>query len=173
MSQLTSSIKPLRPLIDSQFLRSRDLQHSGPAQHLLYSTGRRNVLSLHTTILLTPIHDLFALVVHFGKSIIEPTYDGGEHVVFNLTLGRGEDGQQGEGLGVWAVSDKSVMRQIREKRWDLVSCGLEENATKSPAADPCRPSPGSPKTPRCPSRTRSSRSTRTSPRRSSRRPTSA
>lgn len=114
------SVKSLKPFIDSQFLRTRDLAHSGPAQHLLYSTGRRNALGLHTTIILYPIHDLVALIIHLGKSIIEPTYDGGEYIVFNLTLGSGSEGRQGEGVGVWAVSDKSGMRQLREKRWDLV-----------------------------------------------------
>ena len=112
--------KALKPTVDAQFLRSREkLEPSGPAQHLWYSSGRRNVLGLHTTILLYPIHDIFSFVLAFGKSLIEPTAEFGESIVFNLTLGKGDDGKQGEGVGVWAVTEKSQMR-LREKRWDLV-----------------------------------------------------
>lgn len=114
--------KQLRPLIDTQFLRSREkLSASGPAQHLLYSSGRRNVLGLHTTILLYPIHDIFSLILTFGKSLIEPTAEFGESIVFNVLLGKGDEGKQGEGVGVWAVTEKGQMN-LREKRWDLVSC---------------------------------------------------
>lgn len=76
---------------------------------------------MHSTITLTPLHDIASLAIHYGKAIIEPAYDVSETVLFDLTLGRGADGLQGEGLGVWAIADKSAMRDIREKRWDLVS----------------------------------------------------
>jgi hypothetical protein len=115
--------KQLRPVIDSQFLRSREkLASSGPAQHLLYSSGRRNVLGLHTTILLYPIHDIFSLVLTFVKSLIEPTSEFSESILFNVLLGKGDEGKQGEGVGVWAVTEKGQMN-LREKRWDLV-CGI-------------------------------------------------
>jgi len=78
------------------------------------------MMSLHTTLSLLPYHDVAGLVVHLVKSTIEPTYDGSEGILFELTLGRGETGLQGEGVGVWAVVDKGLMRQTREKRWDLV-----------------------------------------------------
>lgn len=94
---------------------------SGPGLHLLYSTGRRNMLCMHTTLTLTPIHDVVALGMHFGKAIIEPTYDASETLIFNITLGRGEAGLQGEAFGVWAIVAKNAMRETREKRWDLVS----------------------------------------------------
>ena len=100
---------------------TRPLLSSGPALHLLYSTGRRNVLCLHTTLSLLPYHDVAGLLMHVGKSILDPTYDGSEGIVFELTLGRGDAGIQSEGVGVWALVDKGVMRQTREKRWDLVS----------------------------------------------------
>jgi hypothetical protein len=55
------------------------------------------------------------------KSIIEPTYDVSETLLFNFTLGRGDQGKQGEGLGVWSIVDKSAMRETKANRWDLVS----------------------------------------------------
>jgi hypothetical protein len=78
-------------------------------------------LSLHTTVTLLPIHDFFGLIIHFGRTVIEPNYDGAEGIVFDLTMGKGAEGFQGEGAGVWAVVDKDAMRETKEKRWDLVS----------------------------------------------------
>ena len=67
------------------------------------------------------IHCLAVRTSHgSGKSVIEPTYDGSEQVKLELTLGRGPEGLQGEGAGVWAVLNKSSMREIREQRFDLV-----------------------------------------------------
>lgn len=40
--------------------------------------------------------------------------------MFDATLGMGVDGLQ-DGVGVWAVVEKGFMRDIRQKRWDLVS----------------------------------------------------
>jgi hypothetical protein len=114
-------MKPIQKYLNGQFTRTREILASGPSQHLLYSTGRRNALCLHTTVFLYPIHDIVSLFIHIGQSIIEPTYDGSESVLFNLTLGLGGEGKQGEGVGVWAVADKSSMRTLKEKRWDLVS----------------------------------------------------
>lgn len=78
------------------------------------------MLSLHTTLQLTPFHDPMTLIVDTFKSIVEPTHDNSETLLFNFTLGRGETGRQGEGLGVWSIVDKSAMRETKSKRWDLV-----------------------------------------------------
>jgi len=94
---------------------------SSPSQHLVYSSGRRNMLSLHTTLKLLPFHDPMTLIVDAFKSIIEPTHDNSETLLFNFTLGRGEAGRQGEGLGVWSIVDKGAMRETKANRWDLVS----------------------------------------------------
>ncbi|WWD01172.1 hypothetical protein V866_008112 [Kwoniella sp. B9012] len=127
-----SAIKPFENLLSSQFTQVRPLLSSSPALHLLYASGRRNLLSLHTTVSLLPIHDLAGLVIHFVKTIIEPTYSGAEQINFDFTLGRGELGLQGEGLGVWGLVDKSAMRETREKRWDLTFPKLNDSATNLP-----------------------------------------
>ncbi|WVW82862.1 hypothetical protein I302_104874 [Kwoniella bestiolae CBS 10118] len=127
-----STIKPYESLLTNQFSQVRPLLSSSPALHLLYATGRRNLLSLHTTVSLLPIHDLAGLVIHFVKSVIEPTYNGAEQLNFDFTVGRGELGLQGEGLGVWGVVDKSALRETREKRWDLTFPKLNDSATNLP-----------------------------------------
>jgi hypothetical protein len=79
------------------------------------------MLSLHTTLKLLPFHDPMTLIVDTFKSIVEPTHDNSETLLFNFTLGRGEVGRQGEGLGVWSIVDKGAMRETKANRWDLVS----------------------------------------------------
>jgi hypothetical protein len=157
-------------LISSQFAVVRPLLASSPALHLLYATGRRNVLALHATLKLYPLHDVIMLAWQFGNSLVDPTYDAGESIEFDLTLGRGSEGVQ-DGVGVWAVVDKGVMGRIRERRFDMVSersRGTEEQLSRfkqsSCAHALCsrsRPTPACSSRPPCPSRTRSSRSTAT------------
>ena len=119
--KLTSRLKPYKALLDSQFSQTKPMVSSSPSQHLLYSSGRRNMLSLHTTLKLMPFHDPMTLILDTFKSVVEPTHDNSETLLFNFTLGRGEQGRQGEGLGVWSIVDKSAMRETKSKRWDLVS----------------------------------------------------
>ncbi|WVR05374.1 hypothetical protein IAU60_002388 [Kwoniella sp. DSM 27419] len=123
-----SAIAPYQSLLSSQFSTLRPLLSSSPALHLLYASGRRNLLSLHTTISLLPIHDLAGLIIHFGKSIIEPTYDSSENIQFDFTLGRGEYGLQGEGAGVWGIVSKDALRQTKQTRWDLTFPRLTESS---------------------------------------------
>ncbi|WWC69249.1 uncharacterized protein I206_103186 [Kwoniella pini CBS 10737] len=127
-----STIKPFELILSNQFSSVRELLSSSPSFWLLYATGRRNLLSLHLTISLLPIHDLAGLLIHFIKSIIEPTYDNSENINFDFTLGRGEFGLQGEGLGVWGIVDKSALRETREKRWDLTFAKLNDSASGFP-----------------------------------------
>ena len=118
---LRPSFVPFEPLLKTNFSSVQKLVHSGPGQHLQFVTGRRNILCGHGTLLLYPIHDLVGFVIRFGKTLTDPTYDASEGLVWSFTLGRGENGLQGDGLGVWAIVDKGQMRQIRADRWDLVS----------------------------------------------------
>jgi hypothetical protein len=114
-------IAPYMASIESQFSFVRPLVSSGPALHLLYASGRRNAVALHTTLTLLPRHDIISLIRHFARMIYEPTYDAGEKIQFAFTLGRGDQGLQGEGVGVWAVVEKGFMRQFRAERWDMVN----------------------------------------------------
>lgn len=115
-----NSMAPFQSFLSSQFTSIRPLLTSSPALHLVYATGRRNLLCLHTTITLYPLHDIPGLIYNFVKGVIELTFDASEGLVFDATLGMGVDGLQ-DGVGVWAVVEKGFMRDLRQKRWDLVS----------------------------------------------------
>ena len=71
--------------------------------------------------MLQPYHDVAGIVTNLVKSVIEPTFDSSEGLVWNVTLGRGEAGLQGEGFGVWGIVHKSNLRSVKQQRWDLVS----------------------------------------------------
>jgi hypothetical protein len=116
-------IAPYEALLRSNFTATRPLVSSGPSQHLSYSSGRRNTLALHGTLTLQPYHDVVGVLTNVVKSIIEPTFDSSEGLTWGLTLGRGELGLQGEGLGVWGIVNKGYLKSVKEKRWDLVSRG--------------------------------------------------
>ncbi len=97
----------------------------GPATHLQYFTGRRNVLSLHIIFSLIPRHNLLEWAYNFARSMFDPAFEQQQHVqdevILDFTLGEGSLGMQGEGPGVWAVVDKSgVLPVIRKERWDAV-----------------------------------------------------
>ncbi|KAL1411050.1 hypothetical protein Q8F55_001997 [Vanrija albida] len=121
--------EPYTALIKSQFTLVRPPTASSSALWLLYATGRRNVLALHATLTLLPYHDILTLLFELTWSIIEPTYDVGEGLVFNLTLGRGNAGLQGEGLGVWALVNKNSLKKVKEQRYDLSFPRLHESAS--------------------------------------------
>ena len=116
-----TSTDPYVPLLKENFAANKSLVDSGPAQHLLYSSGRRNTVSLHGSLRLYPIHDLFGVLTYLAKTILEPTFDGSESLTWLLTLGKGDSGLQSDGLGVWAVVAKSQLKRVRDERWDLVS----------------------------------------------------
>lgn len=117
---LTRRYAPFNALIHQQFSEVRPLLSSSSALHLLYASGRRNVLALHATLRLYPLHDILYMVWKFANSLLDPTYDNSEGIELDLTLGRGASGQQ-DGVGVWGIVDKGVMKRIREQRFDMVS----------------------------------------------------
>lgn len=96
------------------------MMSSSSALHLIFATGRRNVLAAHVTLKLKPFHDLIQTIWTTLDSFIDPLSDSSESIVFQFTLGRGASGFQGEGAGVWAVVNKDGMAKFREKRFDLV-----------------------------------------------------
>ncbi|WVN86658.1 uncharacterized protein L203_101827 [Cryptococcus depauperatus CBS 7841] len=122
-----STIAPFRLFFSTQFASIQPLLSSSPALHLLFATGRRSVLALHATIILYPLHDLPSLIISFVRGIIEPTYQNGEKIEWDLTLGSGSDGLQ-EGVGVWGLVAKDGMKELKAKRWDLTFAKLTENA---------------------------------------------
>lgn len=112
---------PYLPTLAAQFTEVRPMTSSSSALHLVFATGRRNVLAVHATLKLMPLHDVIQLVWNTVNSVIDPLAQTGESLIFQFTLGRGASGLQGEAAGVWAIVNKTGMAQVREQRFDLVS----------------------------------------------------
>ncbi|EJU06394.1 DUF1682-domain-containing protein [Dacryopinax primogenitus] len=105
------------PFYETQFTRPavRQLQSDGPSDYFIFSTGRRGVLSLHTTFTLLSRHNLIDMIYDFGRSLIELDYSPRDLLELDFRLN--DDGTR-PGF-VWAVMKKDEMKTLRRARWDL------------------------------------------------------
>ncbi|CAK9784055.1 DUF1682-domain-containing protein [Cutaneotrichosporon oleaginosum] len=126
MGRAKNALAPYIPTLQDQFTKVQPMMSSSSALHLIFATGRRNVLAAHVTLKLKPFHDLIQMVWTTADALIDPLADSSETITFQFTLGRGASGFQGEGAGVWAVVNKDGMAKLREKRFDLTFPRLHE-----------------------------------------------
>lgn len=106
-------------LFEKQFSRptAGDLTADGYTDFFNFSTGRRNVASLHTVFTLRPRHDLFQLIYQVAWSLIDLLYIPKDDVSLDFklhTTGAVPD-------FVWALVAKEEANSIKNARWDLVS----------------------------------------------------
>ncbi|BEI81748.1 hypothetical protein CcaverHIS002_0209080 [Cutaneotrichosporon cavernicola] len=127
MGRARNAFSPFIPTLQDQFTRVLPMKSSSSALHLVFATGRRNVLAAHVTLKLKPFHDLIQMLLTFADAFIDPLSDSSESMVFQFTLGRGASGFQGEGAGVWAIVNKDGMAKFREKRFDLTFPRMHES----------------------------------------------
>lgn len=85
-----------------------------------FSTGRRNVQSLHTVFTFLPHHDLFQLIFTYGWTLYDLRYNPADDVTLDFKLGTAGVTPQNPGY-VWAIVEKEELRTIRGSRWDLVN----------------------------------------------------
>jgi len=105
------------PFYETQFTRPAvgGLQADGPSDFFIFSTGRRSVLSLHTTFALLTRHNLIDMIYDIGRGLIELDYQSKDLLELDFRLL--DDGSK-PGF-VWAVMKKDEMRELRKNRWDL------------------------------------------------------
>ncbi|KZT05520.1 DUF1682-domain-containing protein [Laetiporus sulphureus 93-53] len=106
------------PLLEAQFSKptQQGLIRDGNSDWFNYSTGRRAIVSLHTTFTMRPRHDLLQYAYQIGKGLVELDYQVYDAVELDFTF-RDADGAVPE--CVWAIVAKDDMKSIRAKRWDL------------------------------------------------------
>jgi hypothetical protein len=83
-----------------------------------FSTGRRAIKSLHTTLRLLPQHDFFQTLFHFGWSQYDLKYVPKDLALMEFHLDEATSAQFPD--FVWAVVSKDLLSTIKEDRWDLV-----------------------------------------------------
>jgi len=95
---------------------STGLLRDGYSDFFNYSTGRRNVASLHVIFSLRPYHDLVQLLFQFVRGMIDVQYNPKDDLELDFKLFP-------EALPhdfVWAIVAKDKLRTIKDNRWDLV-----------------------------------------------------
>lgn len=123
-SQAKKWLNVHQPVLASQFSAPGDqemLMTDGASDMFLFSTGRRNVQSLHTVFTFIPRHDLFQLILTYGWTLYDLRYSPNNDVTLDFKLGT--KGKAPAGVGapfVWAIVEKDELNTIRSARWDLV-----------------------------------------------------
>ena len=94
-----------------------DLTSDGYSDFFAFSTGRRNIFSLHTVFALRPRHDLLQLAVQFARGLIDLLYTPNDEVTLDFKLHTTVAVPD----FVWALVTKGEANSIKKERWDLVS----------------------------------------------------
>ncbi|KAK7470639.1 hypothetical protein VKT23_002063 [Stygiomarasmius scandens] len=108
---------------------STGLLRDGYSDFFNYSTGRRNVASLHVIFSLRPYHDLVQLLFQFVRGMIDVQYNPKDDLELDFKLFP-------EALPhdfVWAIVAKDELRTIKDNRWDLTFTRTTENPILPPA----------------------------------------
>lgn len=113
-----------KALFESQFSTPSSetglVVQDGPCDFFNYSTGRRGLRSLHTTVRLLPRQDVLSALVEFGWILYDLRYTPKDEIQLNFTL-HPDSGTPGL---VWAIFKKDEMTQMRRERFDLVRVNL-------------------------------------------------
>lgn len=118
-------ISAQKPLLNTQFSTPGEpdmIMTDGASDMFVFSSGRRNIQSLHTIFTFMPRHDLIQLVFTYGWTLYDLRYSPDNDVTLDFKLGT--KGSAPVGIGpsyVWAVVEKDELKNLRTKRWDLVS----------------------------------------------------
>ncbi|KAG6854768.1 hypothetical protein C0991_001195 [Blastosporella zonata] len=107
------------PLLEKQFskpLGRNGLTKDGNSDFYIFSTGRRNVASLHTVFTLRPRHDPFQYLFQFARTLVDLHYRPKDDVTLDFKLAPNALSQE----FVWAIVAKDELLSIKNGRWDLV-----------------------------------------------------
>ncbi|KAG7096953.1 hypothetical protein E1B28_004350 [Marasmius oreades] len=117
----------LEPVIEKQFSKPnyRGLLSDGYTDLFTFSTGRRNIASLHVVFTLRPIHDLFLFLFYTARTFIELDYKFRDDLELDFKLSSNALPHE----FVWAVVAKNELRTVKDDRWDLTFTKTSENPT--------------------------------------------
>lgn len=124
-SQAKQWLSAHQPVLSSQFSSPGQqdmMMNDGASDMFLFSTGRRNIQSLHTIFTFIPRHDLFQLVFTYGWTLYDLRYTPNNDITLDFKLGTKGRAPAGTGPSfVWAIVEKDEFKNIKKARWDLVS----------------------------------------------------
>ncbi|KAG6873316.1 hypothetical protein C0995_000469 [Termitomyces sp. Mi166 len=120
------------PLLEKQFskpLGNGRLTQDGYSDFYTFSTGRRNVASLHMVYTLKPRHDFFQYLYQFAWTLIDLHYRPKDDLTLDFKLAPGALAHD----FVWAVVAKDELLSIKQDRWDLTFTKTSENPALPPS----------------------------------------
>ncbi|PFH52743.1 hypothetical protein AMATHDRAFT_73876 [Amanita thiersii Skay4041] len=120
------------PIYEQQFSKpqsSGGLISDGYTDFFNFSTGRRNVASLHTVFTLRPRHDFFQWAFQTLRSFVDLYYQAKDDIQLDFKLAPRLLTHD----FVWAVVAKEELRSIKDERWDLTFTKSSENPALPPS----------------------------------------
>ncbi|KIY49228.1 DUF1682-domain-containing protein [Fistulina hepatica ATCC 64428] len=114
------------PFYQSQFSKpnSQGVIRDGNSDFFTFSTGRRNVASLHTVFQFKPRHDLIQWLFQIAYQLYDLQYQPRDSLELDFKLSPSAV-QTGF---VWALVVKDELRTIKDGRWDLTFTRTSENS---------------------------------------------
>ncbi|KAL0579687.1 hypothetical protein V5O48_002317 [Marasmius crinis-equi] len=119
-----------KPILEQNFSKpsQRGLLRDGYTDFFSFSTGRRNVASLHVIFSFRPIHDLLQFLFYTARTFVDLDYRFRDDLELDFKL-------LANGLPhdfVWAVVAKNELKKIKDDRWDLTFTKTSENPNLPP-----------------------------------------
>ncbi|KAL1747225.1 hypothetical protein HDZ31DRAFT_32392 [Schizophyllum fasciatum] len=113
-----------KPLLEANFSKpaAGGLIQDGYSDFFAFSTGRRNVASLHSVFTLRPRHDPFQIIAHAAYAAFDLQYRALDDLQLDFLLPATLPVDF-----VWALVNKDELRGIKKGRWDLTFARTTEN----------------------------------------------
>ncbi|PPQ72906.1 hypothetical protein CVT26_014569 [Gymnopilus dilepis] len=127
-----AKLKAHLPIYQQQFSKPQSkagLVSDGYSDFFNFSTGRRNIASLHTIFALRPRHDFFQWVFQTGRTLVDLHYRPVDDLQLDFKLA---PGVLADGF-VWALVAKDELLSVRDGRWDL---SFTKAGSENPALPP-------------------------------------
>jgi len=93
-----------------------------------FSTGRRNIASLHTIFTLRPRHDFFQWAFQTGRTFVDLHYRPRDDLQLDFKLSSGALNEN----FVFAIVAKDELLSVKDGRWDLTFTKTSENPALPP-----------------------------------------
>lgn len=107
------------PIYKQQFSKPQQkdgLVVDGYSDSFNFSTGRRNIASLHTIFTLRPRHDFFQLAFQTARTFVDLQYRPRDDLQLDFKLSSGALNEN----FVFAIVAKDELLSVKDGRWDLV-----------------------------------------------------
>ncbi|KAJ7498898.1 hypothetical protein FB451DRAFT_1203387 [Mycena latifolia] len=111
------------PILEQQFSKPKHWVQDGYSDFFNFSTGRRNVASLHVIFALRPRHDFFQWAFQTLRTFVDLQYRPKDSLQLDFRLLPGTLSHD----FVWGIVSKDELLSFKDDRWDLTFTKTSEN----------------------------------------------